>query len=647
MEQLLQHLQFFFLLRYNLLLLAAFLFLLLGSRKNGMLSTMFGGMFELTPKRAGAVAAAGSMFACFLILTSAMVYKYSPARFGSAVQPQWPIYLLAVLAVGGVLYLAFRLLHRIYTLPSVIVGISLGPFLAVLGANVRNHLPTPGWIESMFRISPQGFLDSGGQVIGDHMVLFYVAGAYLIAYVAMGLWTGYRIKNNGPLPIPALGWVMSLLLLAVLFLNALSFWLDRFHIALLPAGIVCAVLFFGTLGRWIVEHHTYRAYLLEKTLPRPTPSEVLRRAGGKAVVICASGGGIHAGAWAAALLGELTRRSPHFAKHVVLTSSVSGGSVGCLYYVTGLRQPVPPTPERLFEVASTSSLDHVSWGFGFRDLVRFVVPVGQLFRWGNRAWALEKAWRRFADFPVHDKLSDLEAAVAAGKIPASIFNSTIVETGDRFAITTVDLTAAAEPRTEFARLYPGLTIPGVTAAGLSAAFPIVSPSPHIWVHPKEGPLPDAGKLYHLTDGGFYDNYGVVSAIEFLDRARCELKERGEAMPEVLLLRIRGPEESAGVVASPNSFLFQLAAPFKALLAMRSTSQNVRNNVELRLLDIVLGDTCLEAVDFVYPYPDAPLTWHLTGEQKEEILTALRHSTISPRLKQVEDFLKPSSHCANA
>jgi hypothetical protein len=203
-----------------------------------------------------------------------------------------------------------------------------------------------------------------------------------------------------------------------------------------------------------------------------------------------------------------------------------------------------------------------------------------------------------------------------------------------------------ELRREFSHLYPGLEIPGTTAAALSAAFPIVSPSSHIWVHPDENASPSPEKRYHLTDGGFYDNYGIVSAIEFLNRGRHELEAIEEAMPEVLILRIRGAEDEPSP-AGKDSVLFQLSAPLKALLAMRSTSQAVRNDVELGLLRAVLGESDqaghprLTCLDFTYPYPNAPLTWHLTAAQKQEILTALTQETIEENLKRVEDFLRPT------
>jgi hypothetical protein len=648
-------LEYLFLLRYNLLLLGVFHAIIWLSLKPwSPLAPMIGGMFELTPRRAGSVAAGAAMFACEVVLMSDMVLQFAPHRFGVAEAPEWPFYAIASLASLGVLGLAVRLVREGFRPLGNAIWVTVGIVFAVGVAwgvdYVKDFLPFQDLLTRLFRISKEGYLDVGGQIFSTHSMLFYVGLSYLIAYLLVGLWMGNRIKNfetlKKPVPIPALGWVMALLMLSALVLNALSFFFDKFHVALVPVALVAGAVLYATVGRLYIESHTYRAFLApeERTKAvRPQPAEVLGRAeSGKAVVICASGGGIHAAAWSAALLEEMERRSAKFAKHLVLTSSVSGGSVGCLFYLAGLRAAKRPAPGRLLEVACESSLSHIAWGLAFRDLLRYFVPIGAALGWGNRAWALEKAWRRFEDFPVHTSLGEWERDVAAGKLPASVFNATLVETGDRFAISTVDLVDREkdqELRREFHHLYPGLEIRATTAAGLSAAFPVVSPSSQIWVHPKEDAMPHPDKRYHITDGGFYDNYGVVSAIEFLEKGRVVLRDK---MPEVMVIRIRGAVGSVKA-ASPNSFFFQMMAPLKALVNMRSASQAVRNDVELKLLDQVTN--CLETADFPYPYPYEPLTWHLTQAQKDEIRKAVQHPSIREQLDRVERFLSPGAGCA--
>jgi hypothetical protein len=641
------YLQYLFLLRYNVLLLVLFFAVVFLSQKGRTLAPMLGGMFELSPKRGGAVAMVGGMFTAFLILITQVILRSAPDRFGIPAAPDIAVLFVAIPALLVLFLLASRLIREALrptrTAMFVFVGIFCAVLVTALGVFAKEYVSMPEIVLDLLRYSPEGYFDAHGVPVPEHITLIYVIAAYFLFYLAMGIWTGVRIKNNGNLPISALGWLLLLLLLLLLSLNGASFYLDRFHIALVPAMFLGAAAW-SFLARKLIEPHTYRAFKIpdeRRSEPRPTVRQALARAGDKAVIVCASGGGIHAGAWAAGLLGLLHEECPAFGRHLVLTSSVSGGSVGCLYYLTGLQNDPPPSAEHLFEASSASSLDHVAWGFGFRDLVRYLMPVGKIFRWGNRAWALERAWSRFEAFPVRRRVSEWESLVRQGKLPASVFNTTLVETGERCAVSTVDLIARADDpmlRSEFAHLYPGLEVPMSTAAGLSAAFPIVSPSSRIWVHPDEKAMPEVARRFHVTDGGFYDNYGVVSAIEFLQRGQKQLSAAGLPMPRVLVLRIMGHPDKPEPLKEREGFLFQILSPLKALLAMRSSSQAARNNVELDLLAGCLGPGNLKVLDFPYPEPDAPLTWHLTEGQKAELIHSLKSEDVSKKIGLVEAFL---------
>lgn len=69
-------LEYLFLLRYNLLLLVVFHAIVwLSLKPASLLAPMIRGMFELTPRRAGAVAAGAAMFACELVFMSDMVLQ--------------------------------------------------------------------------------------------------------------------------------------------------------------------------------------------------------------------------------------------------------------------------------------------------------------------------------------------------------------------------------------------------------------------------------------------------------------------------------------------------------------------------------------------------------------------------------------------
>ncbi|MBM3763418.1 MAG: hypothetical protein FJW36_24675 [Acidobacteria bacterium] len=333
-------LEYLFLLRYNLLLLVVFHAIVwLSLKPSSPLAPMIRGMFELTPRRAGAVTAGAAMFACELVLMSDMVLQFAPLRFGIEEVPEWPFYVIASIASLGVLGLAVRLVREGFRPLANAIWVSLGIVFAVGVAwgvdYVKDFLPCQDLLTAAFRFSKDGYLDMGGQIFSAHSMLVYVGLSYLLAYLVVGLWMGNRIKKfetlKKPVPIPALGWVMALLLLSALVLNALSFFLDKFHVALLPVMLGVGALFYTMLGRLFIEPHTYRAFPAREhwaNVVRPKPADVLKRVeGGKAVVICASGGGIHAAAWSAALLEEMERRSAKFSQHL-FRSGRGGQRVG-------------------------------------------------------------------------------------------------------------------------------------------------------------------------------------------------------------------------------------------------------------------------------------------------------------------------------
>src|SRR5262249_33169300 len=149
---------------------------------------------------------------------------------------------------------------------------------------------------------------------------------------------------------------------------------------------------------------------------------------------------------------------------------------------------------------------------------------------------LELAWQRgtrnFGD------LSAWRIGVKEGWRPAAIFNATIAETGEPLLLATLDFDrksprsadpAAGQPdREAFYDLYPGADLPLVTAVRLAAAFPYVSPAARAWTFQPE---------YHVIDGGYYDNYGVASVVEWIEEAFTAL-ENNIDLPDVLVIQIR-------------------------------------------------------------------------------------------------------------
>ena len=148
-----------------------------------------------------------------------------------------------------------------------------------------------------------------------------------------------------------------------------------------------------------------------------------------------------------------------------------------------------------------------------------------------------------------------------------------------------------------------------TAARLSATFPYVSPL----ARPSAGPIAAA---YHVGDGGYDDNSSLLSAVEWLRDAGAALK--GKRILLILIDAKPGQEK----VGSSWSWQRQLVGPIETLLHVRTSSQQVRDSIELEMVHDYLASN--PRVD-VTPIPflfatrsPAPLSWHLTKDQLRQV-----------------------------
>ena len=183
------------------------------------------------------------------------------------------------------------------------------------------------------------------------------------------------------------------------------------------------------------------------------------------VVVTASGGGIQASAWTAKVLTELDREFEGFSQSIGLISSVSGGSVGTMFYLghRNLLDPKKKDAINLFkddaarngviEPASQSALEAVAWGLVVPDFVRAVIPMAAP-PLVDRGWALESLWwntmgrsRGDRDLMNAVTIRDLIPLVKAHQMPPVIFNATCVETGQRVQISPIHV-AVAQPDPE-------------------------------------------------------------------------------------------------------------------------------------------------------------------------------------------------------
>ena len=245
-------------------------------------------------------------------------------------------------------------------------------------------------------------------------------------------------------------------------------------------------------------------------------------------------------------------------------------------------------------------------------------------------------------------------------MPALIFNSTALESGSAMLFSTsAPGNGSCKDGGRLHRFHGvygnRLDVRVVTAARLGATFPYVTPAAR--------PSGDTQPALHLVDGGYSDNYGVVSAVDSRGRALRSGSGAGTgsgADP----LRIRSfPDPSAQPKTPKRGWFFQSFAPLLGLAQVRESAQ--RRNAdrflasvkrfwalapetpaELRKGCVLRTPLRISVVDIVYPdFGEAhecgkqPLSWRLNSTQQNCIVEAWKKVESKPCLQAIGDWLK--------
>ncbi len=450
-----------------------------------------------------------------------------------------------------------------------------------------------------------GYVDSNGTLAPGHLQALLVLGVSLVLYVAVG--ASKFLRLGYPAVVPTLAAVLLLMLVLCWAAAGLAFFFDRYRVP-----VLVPLLLLPVLSAWVpLSDHYYR------TTPHDpgysvSPGKMLDLSSAPVILVAADGGGIQAAAWTARVLTGVSLAArpafgDRFERSVRLISAVSGGGIGAMYFVNHYNDGRLPTDlDPVVRQAQASSLDDVAWGAAFPDLIRLVAPFVQV----DRAHALESAWTR--DGGVAAPLAQWRDDVYSLSRPAVVFNTTVVDTGERLLIGSARIGwNSTLGLTNFEDLYPGTDVQVVTAARLSAGFPYVLPAAR---------ADRAGPQYHVVDGGYYDNYGMTTLMQWLEQA---LEDADPLPARVLVVQIRAaPPSRDGAPNARHGWFYQAWAPLEAMLSVRTTGQLSHNQEEFRRLQEQWGRRGVEIDNAVFQFcgDRPPLSWHLTEREKNAIAT---------------------------
>jgi hypothetical protein len=390
---------------------------------------------------------------------------------------------------------------------------------------------------------------------------------------------------------------------------------------------------------------------------------------GRITVVATAGGGIQAAAWTAQVLTGLQQEIPgdsprhSFANSIAAISSVSGGAVGTMFFASRYRAigaepgfPSVANPSEIVDDAEFPALGNVAWAMVYPDLTRALLPF---LKWNSqrlvdRGWALEQTWRIRGRGHLDSTLDDWRSGVKEGSRPALIFNSTLVESGEPYLLATADFNKQQKiegvGRETFQRLLPGYDIPIVTAVRLAASFPFVTPASRPLSLEMNPDLAgnDATTLnnarYHAVDGGYYDNYGVNSLLEFLHEALTTAESNQVKAPDILIILIRSFPSEGAPLGKSRGWFYQFWAPISALLEVRETGQLVRDREAINLFIDYWKCRGVKVVPATFEFPgeNAPLSWQMNSAQITEVETEWkkRQGPENPDWLQVSCFFHP-------
>lgn len=486
----------------------------------------------------------------------------------------------------------------------------------------------------------------GGMDI-DH----FVAAGFAVAALSAFLIEAYLFRPwvHAAPTLPSAALVITLGTLLIWVFGALTFHLRRYRLSPALVLVALAAVGYSVSG---YDHHFHAQRLANS--PALGVVDVVAPVGrGNLVVVTSTGGGILAAGWTTLALEELIRARPALRKEIRLLSGASGGSVGAAFYLAGLRElsraptaaararPLDQVLAESHARSVASSLDAVAYGLVFLDFPRLL--TGDLaFRWTgvDRGYLLEERWRNLAAGVPVSLHGDLAPDIRAGVLPAPIFNLTAMETGRRVMATPVTFAPADHERAPTLDEYllapatgaaTGAPAGGTeveldmwTAARLSATFPFVGPAARAIIDRRWG---EGAAGHHMIDGGYNDNYGVASALDFLGPV-MEARRAGRLeFKRLLIVQLRCSNAESPVPPPVPGIEATLVGPLIGIMNVRDGATLPRNEAALKQFIALwdgVGGVSVKTLVFqpqrrgVNPEAaddEEPLSWHLTNRQK--------------------------------
>jgi hypothetical protein len=374
----------------------------------------------------------------------------------------------------------------------------------------------------------------------------------------------------------------------------------------------------------------------------------------KMTILCVSGGGLKAAIWTMRnmqLADSLTQGN--FLKSNVLMTGASGGMLGAAYlrelYLRQLQgQPINIYDNQYLDNISKDLLNSIMFTFVTND---FFLPFAK-YKSGNqtfykdRGYIFEKQFNENTGYVLDKKLADYKKPEEEGLIPMIYITPSIINDARRLIISPQGVT--------FMMLAPvGIEFHGVvemdavdygwlfnnhnagnlnftSALRMNATYPYVLPSAH---------LPTVPEI-EVMDAGFRDNFGILSATRFLQVYKNWILKNTSG---VVLVQITSKEKIEPILPDDNrGAIGRLMKPL-GVTGLMFTVQKFEQDNNIGFMMDLLGPENFEVIRFIYEplgedTPEAPVSFHITGLDKQNVLDALRSKDNEAAMRRLREVL---------
>ncbi|MDE3182778.1 MAG: patatin-like phospholipase family protein [Bacteroidota bacterium] len=375
------------------------------------------------------------------------------------------------------------------------------------------------------------------------------------------------------------------------------------------------------------------------------------------IVFNFSGGGVRSASFSMNVLQELDSiTGGRIMNKTMLISGASGGMLAAAYFRELARLKINGAR---IDLENKKYLDNISKDLlnpVFSSLVtRDLISPSQKFSYNHYSYVKDRgyAFEEKLDLNTQDVLDKpigfYEKDEKSARIPLMILNSTVTRDFKKMMICTQPISFMMQPSykdsttkitgpdaIDFAALFKNkdpMDLRMLTALRMNATYPYVLPA--VWLPSK--PIID------VMDAGLRDNSGAETSYRFLNVFKDWIKENTRG---ILLIQVRSRIKGSWSNGYKSGGISDIITnPFTMIQTNWFTLQDYFQEDELAYLKNTFGNQ-LHRVSFMYipkkPEGEAPLNFHLTASEKNEVSASMHRENNIEAIRQVESFLKTDS-----